>query len=127
LVGRAGGAGGGGGSVSRVTNPFAFFPAPGGAGGRVIPGVGGFGGEGNNGIGLDGGSANNGPSTRIFRGAPIGPDFNWSTGGGGWGAAAFTDIGGGNAPPAGLGGRGIQLNGNTVTYLKVGTIWGAVS
>ena len=116
-TGGGGGAGGGGGGF---IPPFAMGPnsppitGSGGGGGRILPGTGGAGVSGG---GLEagggGGSANN-----------AGSGASASGGGGGWGAAGGTATSGG---AGGAGGKAINLNGYTVTYLTTGTVYGTVS
>ena len=92
----------------------------GGGGGRILPGVGGGngggagGGAGGGGYGGSGGSAN-----------AAGTNGSYSGGGGGWGAS-----GGGSNVQVGAGGAGgkcVNLNGYTVTWLATGTRYGAIS
>lgn len=128
----------------------------GGGGGRIMPGVGGVfhrggtsdGGGGGGGAGgasagraqggyaaaTNGGSAGDSTPSVDYR-YDI-PGWNWQvygygevgTGGGGWGASAGSaNSGSYGTAIGGTGGKGIQLNGNTVTYVVQGTIYGAVS
>jgi hypothetical protein len=109
--GRGGGAGGGGG-------PFGYRDP---SSGDLTP-VKGF----------AGGSANTAAVNPTLE--PNGNFWGQTAGGGGWGAAGGTVNQGQNSftsgPIKGLGGSGgkaINLNGYTVTYLTTGTVWGAVS
>lgn len=112
------GGGGGGGRVLPGTggagSVFPTKPGGGGAGGGST--VGGYGG----GSGASGGSAGN-----------AGGDAGGSSagGGGGWGARGGNTAGGlyGGFAPGGTGGKAINLNGYTVTYITTGTLYGAVS
>lgn len=112
------GGGGGGGRVLPGTggagSVFPTKPGGGGAGGGST--VGGYGG----GSGASGGSAGN-----------AGGDAGGSSagGGGGWGARGGNTAGGlyGGFAPGGTGGKAINLNGYSVTYANIGTIYGAVS
>jgi hypothetical protein len=145
----SGGGGGGLGAVggngtNAVDQYFGSFAiSSGGGGGRILPGAGGSrglpaagggagggGGDGNAPFsrgytqGGSGGSANN-PGGNFQRIA----DQNGGGGGGGWGA-----IGGGtrsfygpNFGAPGAGGKSINLNGFTITYFRVGIIYGATS
>jgi hypothetical protein len=129
-----GGAGGGPGQVGAqgfgAGAAAANFPNYGGGagGGRILPGTGGSGsqfstkpgsggagggGTGGNARGGDGGSAGNAGADAASAGG----------GGGGWGAR------GGNCQTGlgGAGGKAINLNGFTVTYITAGTVYGAVS
>lgn len=142
-----GGAGGGpgqsGGNGSRGLDfRGVYSTGSGGGGGRIVPGVGGAGGAasasnlcggrgggagGGGGAGLTaydgwyiggaGGSANNPGS----RGRITGTDAGGS-GGGGWGASGPSAAG-----LASIGGRAVELSGNTIVYFNLGTIYGAVS
>ena len=145
----AGGGGAGGGSGGPVLNnasPDGGAPgqvgqngatnANGGGGGRIMPGVGG---QGNQGGGAGGGghrySGNFGVSSPGGVGGSAGnpggddPANNQGGGGGGgWGAA------GGRGryytfyfPSGGAGGKAINLNGFSITWLVNGTVYGAVS
>ena len=156
VAGGAGGAVGASGSAGTPT-PIGNFTrsGSGGGGGRILPGVGGDiqydpfigangGGAGGGGgaalfrdptnnndyyrYGFAGGSANNAAvnATRNTDGGPV--DIQ-SAGGGGWGAAGGNSIGysGGIKGTGGTGGKAINLNGFTVTYITQGTLYGAVS
>lgn len=101
--GGAGGSGGGGGSGGAGGS--------GGGGGRILPGTGGAASSGYNGVSGAGGSANNPAPTS-------GKAQRAGGGGGGWGATGYISVAGGKA---------INLNGNTITYIASGTIWGLVS
>ena len=144
-VGTSFGAAGGGG------NPFNQMTGAGASGGRIIPGTGGAGGIGTfsavaaqgkadgaggggggflyvNALGADesfnggaGGSASSAGSNQVtIRGSGSG-----GGGGGGWGAAGGNNRTGSNA--GGAGGKAINLNGFTITYVVTGTLYGAVS
>jgi hypothetical protein len=144
-VGTSFGAAGGGG------NPFNQMTGAGASGGRIIPGTGGAGGIGTfsavaaqgkadgaggggggflyvNALGADesfnggaGGSANSAGSNQVtVRGSGSG-----GGGGGGWGAAGGNNRTGSNV--GGSGGKAINLNGYSVTYIVTGTLYGAVS
>jgi hypothetical protein len=119
--GSGGGAGGGGGGGTAVFPP----PPPsggggGGGGGRILPGTGGAGGTGGTATGGAGGSANSAGSVA----SPSNTSAS-SGGGGGWGASGAVSVAGSNA--GGAGGKAIALNGFSVTYITMGTIYGAVS
>lgn len=113
-AGGGGGGGSGGGSGGIAQDPMT----------AQIPGV--SGGSGSS-SGVNGIAAWNGTN--------YGATIWWSSGGGGggWGAAGGRAGGanrGGTIGPiynGASGGRAIQLNGNTVTYFRIGAIWGAVS
>ena len=127
-TGYAGGGGGGrilpgvGGPTNTATHAF-------GSGTQVLNNGGGAGGAGGAvayftypGIGQAGGSANN-PGT-----SATDTDKPSTGGGGGWGAK------GGDGPlwnsikyTGGAGGKAVNLNGFTVTWLATGTRWGAIS
>jgi hypothetical protein len=146
-TGGAIGASGGNGTVAS-TSPR----AGGGGGGRILPGTGGATRTVNNGqslAGLGGGSGGSGGAVYpAFSGRAAGG------GGGGWGASGGTAASGpagaasitsgaggssnntgGNATGTsitasnvgGAGGRAVQLNGFSVTWLANGTRWGAIS
>lgn len=127
-----GGSGGGAGARIQVANrlgPVILVYTPAG-GGRVLPGVGGAAGRVTAGTGGSGGSGNapgNAGIDATVSGAVYGG------GGGGWGAAGGR---GGNigttlqvGTPGGAGGRSVQLNGFSVTWVGGNTtrVYGAVS
>lgn len=121
--GTAGGTGGGPGSSG---NNGAGNNGSGGGGGRIMPGSGGSansggggagGGGGRSGLGVNGGAGGGAGNAGGSVGTPAGG------GGGGWGAVGGTVAGGRN----GSGGKAINLNGYSVTYLTTGTIYGGVS
>jgi hypothetical protein len=136
-----GGAGGGPGQVgANGTSTSGNFPnyGGGGGGGRVLPGTGGAGGTFPNrpqgggagggstvggyggGSGTAGGSAGNpGADGGIYS---IGGGGGWGARGGNTGGTRF--VGGAAGGP---GGKAINLNGYTVTYITTGTLYGAVS
>lgn len=156
VAGGAGGAVGASGSAGTPSFIGNFTRSgSGGGGGRILPGVGGDiqydpfigangGGAGGGGgahlfrnpsdnndyyrYGFAGGSANNAAvnATRNTDGGPV--DIQ-SAGGGGWGARGGNSIGysGGIKGTGGTGGKAINLNGFTVTYVTTGTLYGAVS
>lgn len=123
-------------------NPGGNFGGSGASGGRILPGTsgaggpGGFGGSPNN-LGRTGGAGGGGGGFLVYGflgegtgnggagGAANAAGSNASGtagaggGGGGWGAAGGTS--------GGAGGRAIALNGFTVTYITIGTLYGAVS
>jgi hypothetical protein len=101
LAGAGGGSGGGAGTT------FVFGGGGGGGGGRILPGTGGAGGGGPKPGGGGGSGGGAGASGGTYSG-----------GGGGWGAAGGA---------GGAGGKAISLNGKTVAYITVGTVWGTVS
>ena len=131
------GTGGTGGSIGN-SGGNGTRPA-GGGGGRILPGTGGIatqnsagqgGGAGGSGgsnfypVGA-GGSANNpGVSLPDFGAAVIN---GGAAGGGGWGASGGTTSFGGGLMSAGTGGKAINLNGYSVTYITTSNVWGAVS
>jgi hypothetical protein len=126
----AGGQGGAPGQAgSSGTSSAGNFPnyGGGGGGGRILPGVGGTGTQFSTKSG--GGGAGGGSSAGNSRGGDggsagnAGGDASAAGGGGGWGARGGNAGGG----PGGAGGKAIALNGNTVTYITTGTIYGAVS
>jgi len=122
-----------------------YYWYSGGGGGRILPGVGGAGGTGNsyttqfgrgggsgggapgwyNTNGKAGGSANNPGQNGGYILAGGTYWINFPGGGGGWGAAG----GSGSYAYAnnGAGGKAVNLNGNTVTWLATGTRYGAIS
>jgi hypothetical protein len=142
----AGGAGGGPG-LAGSNGVSDINGAPGGGGGRILPGVGGAGGISGtssppNLFGRGGGAGGGGGAGEMlfyvgYTGGAggsannpggISPNRGGAGGGGGWGAV------GGNGTNtnsslrfAGAGGRAIQLNGRAVTYIVIGTVYGAVS
>jgi len=133
-IGWCGGGGGGrilpgvGGPATVITSGFGTTRKEGAPGG----GAGGAGGVGNlvgsSSPGGAGGSANNPGTPGIFTGAGIG--FIAGGGGGGWGASGGNSAGnltGVNYTSAGAGGKAVNLNGNTVTWIATGTRWGAIS
>jgi hypothetical protein len=153
---QAGGAGGAPGFAGNNGSTNGYNSAGAGGGGRIMPGVGGAPlsawGSGGRGGGAGGGGGGSGAQSGSFSGSggTGGSAGNSGTvgtgpadvaqfgtgpggGGGGWGAAG----GGGNNPggqggvpytqPGGSGGKAIALNGYTVTYGNLGTIYGAVS
>jgi hypothetical protein len=101
--GQGGGAGGGGGSYS-YQGGFNFFVGGGGGGG---------------GWGASGGSGKGGSSG--FSGATGG------AGGSGNGTGSNGNSEGEVTPAGAAGGKAVNLNGNTVTWLANGTRWGAIS
>jgi len=135
-----GGAGGGPGSSGGnggSSNYGGWTAYGGGGGGRILPGTGGGSKSGGGGAGGgagggpnvnggSGGSANNPGSNGS--GSSSTSNYGSSGGGGGWGAA------GGNYTNSlsgsyfgGAGGKAINLNGYTITYVATGTVYGAVS
>ena len=153
VTGTSGGTGGaGGGPGLSGSNGIAGSEIPGGGGGgRILPGTGGSG-VGSGGIGLGGGAGGSGSGYV----AQAGQAWFTSAagGGGGWGASGGSGKGGigalgtvtpgngGSANNAGgngaapnnatpilgsAGGKAVNLNGNTVTWLANGTRWGAIS
>jgi len=150
----AGGAGGGLG-LSGGNGSISGTIVGGGGGGRILPGVGGAsrtngtvssgaGGSGGNAggsgtfsspfsptpsnaqIGLGGGAGGGGSLFTVV--AKAGPVGYAGGGGGGWGAI------GGNAffnttvfSPGGAGGKAINTNGSSITFITTGTVYGAVN
>jgi hypothetical protein len=128
------GAGGAGGSIGN-SGANGSYGVLGGGGGRILPGNGGSqsaGGEAGGGGGPSagvggnyggvGGSANNlGQSV-----SGSNATFGGAGGGGGWGAAGGSVTSSGTAS-GGTGGKAINLNGYSVTYITTGNVWGAVS
>lgn len=114
------GGGGGGGRILPGTGGAGANPSTGGTGG----GAGGGGGAYTNaGSGGTGGSANN-------AGSSVGGAFGNPSpggGGGGWGASGGNASGSYGFGAGGAGGKAINLNGRTITYIATGTIYGAVS
>ena len=141
FVSAAGGGSGGGGGMDQViqtglgrSGPVYQIRTSGGAGGgRIFPGTGGVGGSNGTAIGGDGGS-----NTNLGGNANVAVNTNnvnaGAGGGGGWGAAGGTGISynsgvsNGSIAP-GSGGRAVQLNGYSVTWVSNNTdrVWGAVS
>lgn len=127
--GNGGGAGGAGGGAFRQATPAGVVDAyaPGGGGGRILPGAGAAANSAaNNGTGGAGGSAN---QAGLNGGTPV--LGQGGGGGGGWGAAGGSTTGPGSTTGFGVnvpgtGGKAINTSGNTITYLRVGNIWGAV-
>ena len=124
----------GGADSSTITNPsiHTFTPSNGGGaggGGGVANLYDRPGGQDWSYLGRAGGSANN-----VGSNAPIFNQFieigYWggAAGGGGWGAAGGNCLlQSGTHGTGGAGGKGIALNGYSVTYITTGTIYGAVS
>ena len=98
---RGGGAGGGGGS--------SWWQNDVGSNGRDVGGAGGAG----NSVGANGGSTSS-------------PSRGSGGGGGGWGASGGSGFRN-TVIASGTGGKAVNLNGNTVTWLANGTRWGAIS
>jgi hypothetical protein len=133
-------AGGIGGSIGNLgTNGFSTSinsGSGGGGGGRILPGIGGNGsngspggyggGAGGGGGGLVGLFGGNGGSSNSS-GSIGNSKFVTGGGGGGWGASGGNGAPGGYSCPGGPGGKAIDLNGYSVTYINQGTVWGAVS
>lgn len=136
-----GGSGGGpglsGSNGSSFSNPKSGSFGGGGGGGRVIPGTGGAG-AGNNVVGQGGGAGGggaggrppNGPSGTGGAGGSgqsAGSSGSQSGGGGGWGASGGANTS--SSLPGGSGGKAVNLNGKTVTWVSGDTtrVWGAVS
>ena len=153
--GNAGGGGGAGGGTGGEGNGAGIAaggtpgntgangsgPGSGAGGGRILPGTGGAGervdlntraiggGAGGGGgagygyylvqNGAAGGSNNSVGSNGTLN---SGEGFWSAAGGGGWGAA-----GGSGRYFGGAGGKAVNLNGNSVTWLETGTRWGAIS
>ncbi len=135
FTGAAGGGAGGGGAAylecwlayqSTCLNytelPGVIDPR-GGAGGRILPGSGGSGGIVTDSVGfcLTGNGGSGGGSNSA---GADGGEWYAAGGGGGWGATGGSSYLG---YAAGAGGRAVQLNGNSVTWLTTGTRWGAIS
>ena len=142
----AGGAGGGPGATGgnggvALDQYFQDTPkSSGGGGGRILPGAGGSRGMPASGGGAGGGG---GDGSAFFGYSPggnggsanaAGASFvrnnteNGGGGGGGWGAAGggVRSFYGPNFGAPGSGGRCQTLNGNTITYFRVGTLYGAI-
>ena len=126
--------GAGGAPGAKGSNGGAFWAAtsvPGG-GGRIMPGSAttalSQGGEAG---GSGGGAAGVGPPYSLGGGAgnpgSNGKSLNYGTsgGGGGWGASG--GIGAGFRYAGGAGGKAVNLNGNSVTWIATGTRYGAIS
>ena len=129
--GSIGNSGGNGGHYSCFCG--CTFIGGGGGGGRILPGTGGAGANAISHIAAYGGGAGGGggsgnPFTGYFGGAGGGGNYAGSSGssqygtsagggGGGWGASGGSGGSGGNA---------IAKNGNTLTYVTTGNVWGAV-
>ena len=122
--GSGGGSGGGGGGQSGNAKGTTVYGSGGGGGGRILAGTGGAGGVASAGPtranGGAGGSANAAGSIGTSNGGGGG-------GGGGWGASG--GLGSSNRGTAGSGGRAVQLNGRSVTWVSGNTtrVYGAVS
>jgi hypothetical protein len=115
-----GGGSGGGGGASAYTGT-----SMGAGGGRILPGSGGagayFSGYGTGGAGGSAGGAGG-------NGALGGSSTSGGGGGGGWGATGgIANVFNQASKPGGTGGKAIHLNGNSVTWLTTGTVYGAVS
>jgi len=149
-VGGGGAAGGGPGS-SGSNGSGSGTAVGGGGGGRILPGTGGAG-VSANAVGRGGGAGGGGAAYAI-----IISGSTWANGGGGggggWGASGGSGSGGaspfsgatggaggssnnnganGTSPSSTIvagsaGGKAVNLNGNTVTWLANGTRWGAIS
>lgn len=137
--------GGTGGSIGNKGSDAPYPPPPthsgyggGGGGGRILPGTGGTGGgAGNGSIGYGGGAGGGGGwgglGTYSYYGnaggaqnANGGSGTQYEAGGGGgWGASGGS--GSNYIYSASAGGKSINLNGSTITYITTGTIYGAVS
>lgn len=124
------GLGGTGGSVGNSGLNGGNSGIGGGGGGRILPGNGGGGGSGGgagggggrNFDGFSGGSSNNSGQNATGTSAVYGN----AAGGGGWGASGgFVNVGW--LQSGGIGGKAINLNGYSVTYINQGNVWGAVS
>jgi hypothetical protein len=124
------GIGGSGGSVGNSGANGGNSGIAGGGGGRILPGNGGGGGAGGgagggggrNFNGFSGGSSNNSGQNATGGEAVYGN----AAGGGGWGASGgYTNVGW--LQSGGTGGKAINLNGYSVTYITTGNVWGAVS
>jgi hypothetical protein len=122
----------------------------GGGGGRILPGVGGarvqltlsFG-SGQTSSGNGGGAGGGGGAVPYFQSFGVGEaggsnndpgvsgttsNTNGGGGGGGWGASGGNGTNWNNVLYTGAaGGKAVNLNGNTVTWLANGTRWGAIS
>jgi hypothetical protein len=131
-----GGGGAGGGSAGNSTasaepgqpGAFAGFSDSGYGGGRILPGT-----SANQAGGAGGSSEDSSLETEVFGGAGglqnnpgqagiAASGCRSGGGGGGWGAAGGTSV-----LASGAGGKAVNLNGNTVTWLANGTRWGAIS
>jgi hypothetical protein len=123
----------------------------GGGGGRILPGVGGVGVTSNN-VGRGGGAGGGGGAYSVQINSSVWANAGGG-GGGGWGASGGQSVGGTAGGPGANGGAGgssnnngtngtasasiiiagsaggkaVNLNGNTVTWLANGTRWGAIS
>lgn len=123
-AGQGGGAGGGSGALQPIGRGSTAL-AGGGGGGSIFPGTGGSGGTPQPGF-----PTSSYPASAGGAGNSVGSGGATyaSGGGGGWGAAGGVGYA---SPclsmPGGTGGKAINLNGNTITYPALGTIWGAVS
>jgi hypothetical protein len=117
------GGGGGGGRILPGTGGFGSVfptkPGGGGAGGGSV--VGGYQG----GTGGAGGSAGNQGQDKGDRSA--GGSGGWGARGGNCGRSGFSGVPSGTPGVGGAGGKAIALNGYTVTYGNIGTIYGTVS
>jgi hypothetical protein len=120
--GSGGGAGGGGGtSYSMGSGKFSsLFAWGGGGGGRIFPGTGGAGQPAGGGYAGTAGGAGNAAGTSVNVPATTGS----SAGGGGWGASGGSSVGAGGA-----GGKAVNLNGYSVTWVSSDTtrVYGSVS
>jgi len=132
--GASGSNGGGGGNCC-------YVQGSGGGGGRIFPGTGGAGGSGYGSVigGRGGGAGGGGGGLWVTNGPPpysggAGGSSNnagslgvGASGGGGWGASGGNDYCFGT--PGGTGGKAVNLNGKTVTWVSGNTtrVWGTVS
>lgn len=136
--GAGGGVGAGGGNGNVAGAPTSA--SGGGGGGRVLPGTGGGGspctggyqtsaaqggGAGGGGGMADGtyGCSGSGGGGGSSNGAGGGTTGTGAGGGGGWGAAG----GSGNGSGGAAGGKAVELNGFTVSFINAGNTYGAVS
>ena len=118
LPGFGGGSGGGGGAYSLLLGPC------GGPNRLKNSGAGGGGG----GWGAAAGATVNFGDCSIGTGCTVGVPTSGAGGSaGGVGVAGALSTGAGGSAAGGTGGRAINLNGNSVTYITTGTIYGAVS
>lgn len=140
--GNPGSAGGNGSFIDQGSSPTNYIWYGGGGGGRILPGVGGAVGTQTSTYGKGGGAG--GGAAALSTSSASGGSANTAGGsattflasgggGGGWGASGgtagrTTDWSGPlNTATGGAGGKAVNLNGYTVTWLATGTRYGAIS
>lgn len=117
------GGGGGGGGQTGLTNSSG---GSGGSGGGTTPRPGGAGGSGTSSSAGGGGGGGSYPNVLTYAGNG-GSGGSLGTSGAGGGAGSGGNTGGASGGSGGAAGKAINLNGYTISYTAVGTIYGAVS